>query len=139
MVLPLVTEGNEMVGLFVALPANGPMSANRSVSLEEDDSDNDADRQGYDRPGTPRADHPQTLPSAPYRSILRTGDLVPNGTENCRSAWAAGPPRNAVQGMSPALGVPENRPGARIATQPLCGSRVGRWKLASALIPTLAL
>jgi hypothetical protein len=84
MVLPLVTEGNEMVGPVVALPANGPRSANRPVSLEEDDSDNDADRQGYDRPGTPWADHSQTLPSAPHLSIIRTGDSVPDGTKNSR-------------------------------------------------------
>jgi hypothetical protein len=99
MVLPLVTEGNEIVGRFVALPANGPMSADGPVSLEEDDSDNDADRQGYDRPGRPWADHSQTLPSAPHRSIIRSGDSVPVGTENSRVSRA--PQTNAMTRLPP--------------------------------------
>src|SRR4051794_23449695 len=128
MVLPLVTEGNEMVGVFVALPANGPRSANRSVSLEKDDSDNDADRQGYDRPGTPWANHSQTLPSAPHLSIIRTGDSVPVGNENWRVAGAA-----EERGSGAAAGprAPENRPGAESqrSRYAVPGSGVGNSRL----------
>ena len=88
MVLPLLTQGNDLLVFLQPRVAGGSNGCLGWAATDRAPRNRRVDRQGHDRPGTSRSNHTGRLLSAPHPGIIREAFSVPDGNGKPRRAGA---------------------------------------------------